>query len=319
MERAELHAHLSGCIPPHKIRELVRKYNVAIPPDFDITRDLQVLKPVNSLPDYFKPWLVLKRLPVGKECLAEMVDAAVETLAQDGVTYVEFRKCLFNICEINNISLDEGVEWLSETLSQSSERHAIKANLVVSLQRSDFDLRKTRQLLSALKSRKKEGVIVGVDLCGDEDAPIEAGIAKFYRSAKDDLGLGVTIHAGEVGSLEHIRWAIEECHADRLGHALAAGRCPRTLEILRQKDICVEISLISNLRTGAIRTLALHPIFTFIRSKVPFVLCSDNPEVHHSRLSDEYALFNSLTSRHDLLKAMFSTQKRYCFADGKME
>ena len=74
LEKAELHVHLCGCIPPQKIKELVRKYNVTIPSDFDITRDLQVLKPVDSICKYFKPWSVLKLLPVGKKCLAEMVD-----------------------------------------------------------------------------------------------------------------------------------------------------------------------------------------------------------------------------------------------------
>lgn len=316
-EKAELHVHLNGCIPPQKIRELVRKNNVGIPSDFDINRDLQVLKPVNSLLDYFKPWLVLKRLPIGKECLAEMVDAAVGTLAKDGVTYVEFRKSPFNISEINNISIDEALEWLTETLSESSQRYAVKANLIVSLSRNDFDLKKTWKLLNALKPHKKGGVIVGVDLSGDENIPINAEVAKFYRLAKDDLGLGVTIHAGETGSLEHIRWAIEECDADRLGHALAAGRCQRTLEMIRERDICLEVSLISNLRTGTVKTLASHPVLSFISNSVPFVLSSDNPQVHKSSLSDEYTLFNRLTSRQDLLESMFSAQKTYCFANGK--
>lgn len=316
MEKAELHAHLNGCIPPDKIRELIRKHNVEIPPDFDIDRDLQILEPVSSLLEYFKPWLVLKRLPVGKACLAEMVDAAVGTLAEDSVTYVEFRNSPFNICEINNISIDEALEWLIETLSQSSERYAVKANLVVSLSRYNMDIKKAWQLLNAIKTYKRDGVIVGVDLSGDESSPITSEIAKFYRSAKDDLGLGVTIHAGEMGNLENIRWAIEECDADRLAHALAAAECKRTLDILSKNDICLEISLISNLRTGAVKTLASHPVLSFIAHGVPFVLCSDNPQVHDSSLSEEYALFNKLTSRHDLLESMYSRQRKYCFSSG---
>lgn len=317
MEKAELHVHLNGCVPPQKIRELVRRHNVEIPHDFDITRDLQVLKPVDSLLEYFKPWLVLRRLPVGKECLAEMVDAAVGTLAQDGVTYVEFRKSPFNISEINNISIDESLEWLTETLFESSQKYKVKANLVVSLSREDLDLKKIQRLANALKLRKNGGVIVGVDLSGDESIPINAEVAKFYRIAKDDFGLGVSIHAGETGSLEHIKWAIEECNADRLGHALAAGGCKRTLEVLRERDICLEVSLISNLRTGAVKTLALHPVLSFIDNCVPFVLSSDNPQLQKSSLSDEYALFNRLTSRQDLLESMFSTQTTYCFENGE--
>ena len=315
MQKAELHAHLNGCIPPQKTRDLVRKYSVHIPPGFDITRDLQVLKPVDSLSAYFKPWLILKHLPVGKECLAQMVDAAVETLVEDNVTYVEFRKSPFNICEINNISIDRALGWLSETLHQSSERHGIKANLIVSLSRDEFDSAKSTQLLRALKSCRRDGLVVGVDLSGDESIPIGPEVADFYRSAKDDLGLGVTIHAGETGGLDHIQWAVEECHADRIGHGLAAGACPRMLELLRRRDVCLEVSLISNLRTGIVRTPRAHPVMNFIASGVPFVLTSDNPQVHGSKLSDEYALFSAVTCREDLLSAMFLTQNAYSFAD----
>lgn len=313
-EKAELHAHLNGCIPQEKIKELVQKHNVEIPPDFDINKDLQILEPVNSLLEYFKPWLVLKRLPVGKECLAEMVDAAIGTLAEDNITYVEFRNSPFNICGINNISIDETVEWLIETLSQASTNYGVEAHLVISLSRYNFDLEKASELLDAMRSKNEDGMIVGVDLSGDENAPITEEVAKFFRTAKHELGLGVTMHAGETGNLENIRWAVEECHADRLAHALAAAKCQRTLEVLTQKDICLEISLISNLRTGAVKTLESHPVLTFIKDGVPFVLCSDNPQVHDSTLSDEYNLFDSLTSRRDLLESMFSTQKKYCFS-----
>ena len=313
-EKAELHAHLNGCIPPQKIKELVQGYNVEIPKGFDINKDLQILEPVNSLLDYFKPWFVFKLLPVGKECLTQMVDAAVETLANDNIRYVEFRNSPFNICEINKISIDESLEWLIETLSRSSEAYGVKAHLVVSLSRYNFDLNKAWELLNAIKSKNKEGVIVGVDLSGDETSPITADVANFFRTAKHDLGLGVSIHAGEMGDLENIRWAIEECQVDRLAHSLAAAKCRKTLEIISKKDICLEISLISNLRTGSVKTLASHPVLTFIEAGVPFVLCSDNPQVHGSTLSDEYNLFYNLTSRQDLIESMFSKQKKYSFA-----
>jgi len=40
---------------------------------------------------------------------------------------------------------------------------------------------------------------VGLDVAGDEAFPIDHGLAKLLSEATEDLGLGVTIHAGEIG------------------------------------------------------------------------------------------------------------------------
>jgi len=316
LEKAELHAHLNGCIPKDKILDLVQKHDVKIPPDFDIDQDLQILKPVGSLVEYFKPWLVLKLLPVGKECLIQMVDAAVEALSADSITYVEFRNSPFNICEINDISIAQSLDWLIEALCRSSEKYGVKSNLIVSLSRYNFDLTKSWELFDAIRSKNESKVIVGVDLSGDENCHIPGEVSRFFRSAKDELGMGITIHAGETGHLENIKWAIDECQADRLSHALAAAKCEKTLDIIKKNNICLEISLISNLRTGAVKKLKLHPVITFIEHRIPFVLCSDNPNVHGSSLSDEYQLFFDLTARRDLIDSMFSVQRKYCFDRG---
>jgi len=315
-EKGELHAHLNGCIPPEVTKELVVRHGVEVPEDFDIELDLQILEPVSSLVEYFKPWLLLKRLPIGKECLLRMVDAAVETTRRDGVKYVEFRNSPFNICEINNVGLEEALEWLIEGLRASSLKHGVDAKLVVSLSRHNLELEKARKLLNAIRSRDCERLIVGVDMSGDENAEINDEVTRFFRRAKEDLGLGVSIHAGETGVAENILWAVDECGADRVGHALAAANSRKIMDRLREKNVCVEVSMISNLRTGSVKCIDEHPVTVFIENEVPFVLCSDNPQVHRSSLSDEYALFSKLTARLDLIETMYGRQMEFCFGAG---
>jgi adenosine deaminase len=85
------------------------------------------------------------------------------------------------------------------------------------------------------------------------------------------------------------------------------------MEWVSESDICLEISLISNLRTGVIQDLQEHPILTFVDSGVPFVLRADNPQVHEASLSKEYELFYALTGRKDLIESMFEKQIKYSF------
>jgi adenosine deaminase len=151
-------------------------------------------------------------------------------------------------------------------------------------------------------------------VAGDEAFPIDAELAKLLRGATEELGLGVTIHAGEVGPPEHIRFAIEACGARRIGHGLSATQSPPLLELLKERDICLELCLRSNVLTSAVASLQYHPIFTFIAYDIPFVLCTDSPGIHALSLSQEYVQFYELTGRADILESMYARQTTYAFS-----
>jgi adenosine deaminase len=309
----DLHAHLNGCIRPRTIRSLVAKNGVEIPDGFDIERDLRVTLPVVTLTEYFKPWEVLKKLPVGRSCLKEMVADCVDVLASDGVEYVELRNSPFNICQINDISLEEALVWLTEAVRQSSEQSGITALLVLSISRYENDPQRGFELLKAIKNVDSRDVIVGLDLSGDENVLAHAETANVFRKAKDDLGLGVSIHAGETGIAENIIWAVQDCGADRVGHGIAAAGNSRALKVLKDHDVCVEVCLKSNLLTGGVKQIEKHPVVDFIENDIPFVLCSDNPQVHDHPLSAEFALFEETFGRREILMKMREVATRYAF------
>lgn len=313
LQKAELHAHFNGCVPPSVVHRLVEKHGVLLPEGYRLPDDLVIHKPVAALIDYFRPWFVFKRLPIGHDCLDEMLLAAAGELASDGVRYAELRNSPFNIAEINNISLERTLEWLIESAMRASEAHAIDLRLIVSLSRYRFDLERASLLLSAIAAVSHEKKIVALDLSGDEDDPIPVEVSSLFQRAKEELGLGVTVHAGETGNANNVRWAVEVCHADRIGHGLAASTDPRVLDLLLSRNVCVEVCLHSNLMTGRLDSLDSHPVHSFIEASVPFVLCTDNPQVHGVSLSDEYRLFVDATGRSDLITGMYDTQMKYAF------
>ena len=139
-------------------------------------------------------------------------------------------------------------------------------------------------------------------------------IAALLREVTEALGLGVTIHAGEVGPPEHSRFAIEACGARRIGHGLSVTQSPWLLDFLKERDICLELCLRSNILTSAVASLQHHPIFTFIAYDIPFVLCTDSPGIHAFSLSQEYVQFYELTGRADILESMYARQTTYAFS-----
>ena len=313
LEKAELHAHLNGSLPPQGIRELLRDRGLHENPEFAVPAP--IIEPVRGLEEYFAPWALLRALPTDEAALAQLAVAAANALAADGVSYAELRSSVVYVARRNSVSLEAALEWLLVAFAEASLVTGVDLRLVTSVVREQSDLDSANLLLSALGRHAGNERLVGVDLCGNEDAPIDTRIARFFRSAKEEYGLGVTIHAGETGDAQNIRWALDDCGARRIGHGLAAADDPLLLDRLVESGVCIEVCLTSNRLTGLVPNLAEHPVLRFHQAGVEFVLCADNPQLHGLGLSHEYALLAELVEDDSLIAQMHRRQLRHAFVE----
>jgi aminodeoxyfutalosine deaminase len=104
------------------------------------------------------------------------------------------------------------------------------------------------------------------------------------------MGLHRTVHAGESEGPERIWEAIEALGPDRIGHGTSAGRDPELIKRLARDGTYVEVCLSSNVQTGAVASLADHPLPKFLEAGVNVALCTDNPTVSATTLTREYEL-----------------------------
>lgn len=313
MKKGELHVHLNGLVSTDVVRSQLIDDSSEIPADFDLERDLTILKPADSLSIYLKPWQVLRLIPKSKNNLRLIVESAFLNLKQQNITFVEIRNSVLYLALINNITIDEALYWIVSEVGEASERHKISAGLILTVSRGDYAPEHLRALLSAYTKLGKPSLIVGLDLAGNEEAvsPTETGL--LFVQAKDKYGLKVTIHAGETGKVENIFTAVNEFGADRIGHGTAASKSVELMDLLRDRDICIEVCPISNRLTNAVNESESHPVIDFIEHNVPFVICSDNPSIHSSSLTEDYLEFFRETNAHRYLHEMYSNQKRYSF------
>jgi adenosine deaminase/aminodeoxyfutalosine deaminase len=121
---------------------------------------------------------------------------------------------------------------------------------------------------------------------GDEIAGPAAGFAAAYRYARD-AGLRLTAHAGETDGPDSIRAALA-IGAERIGHGIRAADDPGLLRQLREEGIPLEVSITSNVKTGAVRSLADHPLRRIIDAGVPVTLNTDDPGIFETTLANEF-------------------------------
>ncbi|MEE4184107.1 adenosine deaminase [Pseudomonas viridiflava] len=315
-DRAELHVHMNGAIPVSTIQDIFADELTELPSGFLVERDILRRSPCQSLASYLTPWQVLRLFPKKRENLDRLSLAVLASFAQNNVRFVELRSSVLYLATLQNCSPAQALERLLESSRAASDSFGIQLGLVLTVTRGDYSSVGLTTLLQAYQDLGEPRDVVGLDLAGDEEIAYPAELPSLFRKAKDQFGLGITIHAGETGRVENVRAAVELFGADRIGHGTAASKDPQLLDLLAKQDVCIEVCPISNRLTGAVPADEAHPLLEFRRHQVPFVICSDNPEIHQRGLADDHATAMTEGLSASDISEQFDVAKRYSFIEG---
>jgi adenosine deaminase len=207
-----------------------------------------------------------------------------------GIGYAEVRFCPSLHTE-RGLSATDAMEAVLAGVREGSGPDAGRgwraAGLVVVILEG-MSSREAAALVELAAGFRNDGV-VGIDLAGDEALFDAKAYAAPLRDAKS-AGLGVTVHAGEGGDPSHVSDAVDKLGADRIGHGVSAVEDPRVLSMLAERGTLVEICLSSNVHTGAVRSLAEHPLTLLDDAGVRVALATDNTFFSDTTLDREYAL-----------------------------
>ena len=137
--------------------------------------------------------------------------------------------------------------------------------------------------------RLKDCNVVGIGLGGDERRAPPEQFRDVYALARD-AGLRLTVHAGETVGPESIWGALRELKADRIGHGLHAVEDPVLVRYLAEHQVPVEVCISSNVLTGCCTSLDRHPVRKLFDAGVLITLNTDDPEMFHTTLNQEYQI-----------------------------
>ncbi|GJE98018.1 Adenosine deaminase-like protein [Phanerochaete sordida] len=296
LPKAELHAHLNGCIPIALLQKLANEADLsssAVSSDV-VKAGIERLKAgveLNEINDFFGLFPAIYALTASPATLAEATRAVLaqflesDPLAPRGqpmAAYLELRTTPRATQAMSRR------EYLEAVLAEVERYPPTRAALLVSLDRR-MDASAAEEVVGLAVQLKQEGRrVVGVDLCGDPLAGNMADFEQFFRRAKE-AGLGVTLHIAETPDNTHEdTLKLLSFKPDRLGHATFLDAGAR--DAVFSNNACVEICLTSNLLCKTASSLEQHHIRHYLEANHPITICTDDTLPFRNNLLDEYAL-----------------------------
>ncbi len=276
--KVELHVHFGGNFSEAIALELARRHDL----------DPAVVLPLENgrypakyrdFPDFLEALIKLDGLVRTPEDVETVAAAFARGQAAQGVLYSELIVTALSHVRVGIAPSDLWAALRAGFAGAPETRVAIVDDAI----RDDGpgDLQEVFRLIEAA-----DAPIVGVCLTGIEETWPVADFA-FIRTEADRLGLGVEVHAGEMGPPDSIATSIDVLGADRIGHGVAAIYDPALLARIVRDQIPLDVCPTSNVQIGLFPTLDDHPLARFWQAGVRMTINSDDPHLMGTSLTEE--------------------------------
>jgi aminodeoxyfutalosine deaminase len=280
--KIELHVHLEGTVRPSSLLEIAHRNDVALPAN--TVDGLAELYRFRDFSHFIEVWMMTTgALRTTDDFRQVVVDYAAEAVGH-GAVYIEG---IFAPADpvSRGVAWEEVFEGYCDGAQEAREVHGVEVRLTPDISRG-YPLEVADEIVR-YSARYRERGIVGIGLGGLEaEFPPELYADAFSRARTE--GLASVPHAGEVAGIPSIQGALERLGADRIRHGIRAADDPAMVRELAGRGTVLDVCPISNLRTGAVRSLEEHPLPKLMAAGVRCSLSTDDPAMFETDLGREY-------------------------------
>lgn len=297
LPKAELHVHLEGAIQPHTVLELARRHNRLNSLPTEKLEDLRRWFTFTDFPHFVQIYVTISallRTPEDFELIAYECGA---DMARQNIRYRELTVSpMTHVDTQQKLSIDELLAGLEAGRQRALADFGVEMRWIFDIVRElgyrnlqpgqSYDPHAAERTLEYALAGRTRGVI-GLGLGGYEVGAPPEPYAHAFAAAKE-AGLLSVPHAGETEGPASIWGAVSALGADRIGHGVRAIEDPALLQVLKERQIPLELNPTSNICLHVYRRMAEHPFPHLDRMGLFVTLNSDDPPLFNTSLIQEY-------------------------------
>ena len=308
-ELAELQVHLGSSVDPAVMWGMAHAQGIRLPTknywrfvEF-ITANPNNVKSFEDYLEMFKWTELIQSSPLSVE--RSVYETIAGAYRKNNITLLELR---FNPMKRNRggeQDLDHIMMAAIRGLDRALLEYPVKAGIIVCLDRT-FPIRLNEILLEKALRYQNRGV-VGIDVAGSRDPKFHyADCRSIYKKARRE-GLELTVHSGEDEGASSVREVMDQLEPDRIGHGVRATEDERTMVLLKERGVTLEVCPSSNLQTRVVKGVGqMKYIFKKLEEyRIRYTINTDGPEMLGTNLRNEidFLLRNGILSSTEILRA----------------
>jgi adenosine deaminase len=275
--------------------EVAQKHGITIPADVLRLSTLVQVQDEDkfTFQNFLSKFNTLRLFYRSPDVIHRITREAVEDAAKDNIRYMELRFTPVALSRAERFPLHDVINWVAESAREAAQKHGVIVKLIASVNRHEStDL---AEQVAWLATEHLNDGIVALDLAGNEAEFKSEPFYGIFKEAKQS-GLHVTIHAGEWGPAIHVKEAIEELGAERVGHGVRVLEDKNITALARERQTALEVCMTSNYQSGVVDSLEAHPLMKLMDAGLNVTINTDDPSISRITLSHEY--YNACEDLH---------------------
>lgn len=285
LPKTDLHCHLDGSLRLKTILELAEqeKVSLGVKDEAGLADAIHMGQDCETLERYLEAFSITLSVMQSEASLYRTAYELAEDAARENVRYMEVRYSPI-LHTRKGLPLPAIVEAVQEGLRDAERDHGIKSGTIVCGIRNMSPAISFR--MAELAVAFKHAGVVAFDLAGAElDHPAKDHVGAFKLILNNNVNC--TLHAGEAYGPESIHQALHYCGAHRIGHGCRLAENGDLLNYVNDHRIALEVCPSSNVQTGAVPSLASHPMRFYFDYGVRVTVNTDNRLITDTTVTKE--------------------------------
>jgi len=292
LPKAEIHLHLEGAIRTQTLIDVAREYHLTLP-SYDPTeldKHVKVLDQMRNLDAVLAAFAIFQNSITSPQVVERIAWELFEDSARQNIKLLEVRFSPDWAFHGHNLDWDACLEGLMRAGGRAERELGMAVGYIAITSRSMGPDSCTRTVDWAVRHRKH---ILGIDLADSEDMYPIRQFAKSVMKARE-AGLKVTVHSGENTPASAVVETIRAVSPDRIGHGIHIIEDMAAVELVKARDVTLEVNPWSNYLTNSVPRIEEHPLKKLFDLGVKVTINSDDPEVLETNLNNEYRIAHEI-------------------------